>query len=309
MRVVFAGTPPVAVPSLERLLESGFDVVAVLTREDAPVGRKKVMTPSPVAQRAAELGLPVIKANRLDEATVKEIAVAEPDVAAIVAYGGLVPETALKVPTHGWINLHFSLLPAWRGAAPVQHAVINGDDVTGASTFLLEKGLDTGPVYGTLTESIRPDDTSGELLERLSLSGAVLLVQTLSAVAAGKAMAVPQSGEVTLAPKLGLEDGHVNWQEPALAIRRRINGVTPEPGAWTLLAGQRFKLGPVTLRQDRKDLAPGQVLLASGGTASALVGTGSCAVQLGLVQPAGKKMMAAADWVRGLGQREDVRFE
>jgi methionyl-tRNA formyltransferase len=309
LRVLFAGTPSVAVPSLDKLTAAGFDIVAVLTREDAPVGRKKILTASPVAKRAAELSLPVIKTNRIDGPAIDAIAQAAPDVAAIVAYGGLVPERALTLPRHGWINLHFSLLPAWRGAAPVQHAVINGDDLTGASTFLLEKGLDTGPVYGTLTEAIRPEDTSGELLERLSLSGATLLAQTLSALEAGKAAAVPQTGEVTLAPKLALEDGHVDWTQPALAIRRRINGVTPEPGAWTTLAGQRFKLGPVTLRQDRKDLAPGQVLLSLGGSASALVGTGSCAVQLNQVQPAGKKMMAAADWARGLGQREDVRFE
>lgn len=306
MRVLFAGTPAVAVPSLERLLDAGFDVVAVLTREDAPVGRKRILTPSPVAARAAELGLPVIRANRIDAAAIAAIAETRPDVAAIVAYGGLVPPAALAIPAHGWINLHFSLLPAWRGAAPVQHSVINGDELAGASTFLLEQGLDTGPVYGTLTEAVRPEDTSGDLLQRLSQSGAVLLAQTLSAVAAGKAVAVPQSGDASLAPKLSLADGQVQWRQPALAIRRRINGVTPEPGAWTMLDGQRFKLGPVRLRQDRGELAPGQVL---PGKAGVLVGTGSCAVVLGQVQPAGKKMMAAADWARGLGQREDVHFE
>ncbi|AUI52367.1 methionyl-tRNA formyltransferase [Arthrobacter crystallopoietes] len=308
-RVLFAGTPQVAVPSLEKLVEAGFEVAAVLTREDAPVGRKKTLTPSPVAARAQEMGLPVIRANRIDDQAMAAIAKTDADVAAIVAYGGLVPEPALQMLRHGWINLHFSLLPAWRGAAPVQHAVIHGDDVTGASTFLLEKGLDTGPVYGTLTETIRPEDTSGELLTRLSNSGAILLAQTLSAISVDKAVAVPQSGDVTLAPKLGLEDGHIDWNQPALALRRRINGVTPEPGAWTMLQGQRFKLGPVVLRQDRRDLRPGQVELTGGGAASALVGTGSCAVQLQQVQPAGKKMMAAADWARGLGQREDVHFE
>jgi len=306
MRVLFAGTPAVAVPSLDQLLDAGFDVVAVLTREDAPVGRKRVLTPSPVAARAAELGLPVIRANRIDAAATAAIAETRPDAAAIVAYGGLVPPAALAVPPHGWINLHFSLLPAWRGAAPVQHSVINGDEFTGASTFLLEQGLDTGPVYGTLTEAVHPEDTSGDLLQRLSQSGAVLLARTLSAIAAGKAVAVPQSGDVSLAPKLSLADGHIQWRQPALAIRRRINGVTPEPGAWTMLDGQRFKLGPVRLRQDQDGLAPGQVL---AGKAGVLVGTGSCAVELGQVQPAGKKMMAAADWARGLGQREDVHFE
>ena len=309
MRVLFAGTPAVAVPSLNALLEAGFDVVAVLTRPDAPLGRKRTLTPSPVAARAEELGLPVIRAAKIDDDAVAAIRAANPEVAAIVAYGGLIPERALTIPEHGWINLHFSLLPAWRGAAPVQHAVINGDDVTGASTFLLEKGLDTGPVYGRLTETVSPDDTSGALLERLSHSGAVLLAQTLSAIQTGAAHAVPQSGDVTLAPKLTIDDARVNWNQPALAIRRRINGVTPEPGAWTTWDGARFKIGAAVLRPDITDLAPGQVRFAGGTQAAAVVGTGSSGLELLQVQPAGKKMMPGADWARGLANREDVVFE
>ena len=309
MRVLFAGTPAVAVPSLDALLEAGFDVVGVLTRPDAPLGRKRVLTPSPVAARAEERGLPVIKANRIDDDAVAAISALSPDAAAIVAYGALIPERALSIPKHGWINLHFSLLPAWRGAAPVQHSVMAGDEITGASTFLLEKGLDTGPVFGQLTESVGPDLTSGELLERLSHSGAVLLTQTLAAIQAGRAVPVPQSGEVTLAPKLTIEDGHLDWQQPALALRRRINGVTPEPGAWTTWDGARFKIGAAVLRPDVTDLAPGQVRLGSGSTAGAVVGTGSTALELLRVQPAGKKMMSGADWARGLGQREDVVFK
>ncbi|WP_045730392.1 methionyl-tRNA formyltransferase [Pseudarthrobacter chlorophenolicus] len=306
MRVLFAGTPAVAVPSLDALVKAGFDVVAVLTRPDAPIGRKRVLTPSPVAARALELGLDVIYAAKVDDAAVEQISAAAPDVAAIVAYGGLVPPTALAIPRHGWINLHFSLLPAWRGAAPVQRSVMAGDDVTGAVTFQLEKGLDTGPVFGTLTESVGPEDTAGQLLERLSHSGAVLLAQTLSAIEAGKASAVPQAGDVSLAPKLTLEDGHLNWRHPALAIGRQARGVTPEPGAWTLLDGQRVKLEPVRLRPDVEDLAPGA--LAVHGK-SVLVGTGSHAVELTRIQPAGKKMMAAPDWARGIGSLEGVVFE
>ncbi|MDK1327528.1 methionyl-tRNA formyltransferase [Arthrobacter sp. zg-Y1143] len=309
LRVLFAGTPSVAVPSLDALVEAGFDVVGVLTRPDAPLGRKKVLTPSPVAARAQELGLPVIRASKVDDEAIAAIAALEPDVAAIVAYGALVPARALTVPRHGWINLHFSLLPAWRGAAPVQHAVIAGDDVTGASTFLLETGLDTGPVYGTMTETVRPEDTSGDLLERLSHSGAVLLAQTLRAVDAGAAVAVPQQGDITLAPKLTIDDARVDWQQPALAIRRRINGVTPEPGAWTGWDGARFKIGAAALRPDVTDLLPGQVRFSGGGSAAALVGTGSHALELLRVQPAGKKMMPGADWARGLANREDVVFE
>jgi methionyl-tRNA formyltransferase len=306
VRVLFAGTPAVAVPSLNALVEAGFDVVAVLTRPDAPIGRKRVLTPSPVAARAAELGIDVIRASRVDAEATARIAEAAPDVAAIVAYGGLVPPAALGIPRHGWVNLHFSLLPAWRGAAPVQRAVMAGDDITGAVTFQLEEGLDTGPVFGTLTETVGQEDTAGELLERLSHSGAVLLAQTLSAIQAGKASAVPQSGDVSLAPKLTLEDGRLNWTHPALAISRQARGVTPEPGAWTILGGQRVKLEPVRLRSDVDGLAPGAVSLHGK---SVLVGTGSHAVELTRIQPAGKKMMSAADWARGLASLEGVVFE
>ncbi|MEV8148512.1 methionyl-tRNA formyltransferase [Arthrobacter sp. NPDC080073] len=306
MRVLFAGTPAVAVPSLDALIEAGFEIVAVLTRPDAPTGRKRILTPSPVAARAAELGIDIIHASKVDAGTTERIASYEPDVAAIVAYGGLVPKAALGVPRQGWINLHFSLLPAWRGAAPVQRSVIAGDDITGAATFLLEEGLDTGPVFGTLTETVRPEDTAGDLLERLSRSGAILLAQTLSAVESGKAAPLPQQGDVTLAPKLTLDDGRLDWTQPALAINRRSRGVTPEPGAWTMLDGQRVKLEPVGLRPDIRDLAPGQVRVDGKNV---LVGTGSHAVQLGRIQPAGKKMMPSADWARGLATPESVEFE
>ncbi|MGN6440847.1 MAG: methionyl-tRNA formyltransferase [Arthrobacter sp.] len=306
MRVLFAGTPAVAVPSLDALVNAGFEVAAVLTRPDAPVGRKRVLTPSPVAQRAAELGIDVIHAARVDAEAIAKISAVQPDVAAIVAYGGLVPPAALDIPRHGWVNLHFSLLPAWRGAAPVQRSVIAGDDVTGAVTFQLEEGLDTGPVFGTLTEAVKPQDTAGDLLERLSHSGAVLLAQTLSAIDAGKAFPQPQAGEVSLAPKLTLEDGHLNWTHPALAISRQARGVTPEPGAWTLLDGQRVKLEPVRLRPDVAELAPGSLALYGKAV---LVGTGSHAVELTRIQPAGKKMMAAADWARGMASLESVVFE
>ncbi len=295
-----------AVPSLDALMKAGFNIVAVLTRPDAPVGRKRVLTPSPVAARAMELGIEVLRAAKVDDDTTARIAEFAPDVAAIVAYGGIVPKAALGVPTHGWVNLHFSLLPAWRGAAPVQRSIIAGDDVTGAATFQLEEGLDTGPVFGTLTETVRPEDTAGDLLERLSISGAVLLSQTLSAIDAGQAAPQPQNGEVSLAPKLTLDDGRLDWQQPALALNRRARGVTPEPGAWTTLEGQRVKLEPVALRPEIKDLPPGSIRVEGK---SVLVGTGSHAVELGRIQPAGKKMMSSADWARGLATPERVVFE
>ncbi|MFL4472618.1 methionyl-tRNA formyltransferase [Paeniglutamicibacter sp. MACA_103] len=311
MRVLFAGTPQVAVASLDQLVNDGFDVVAVLTREDAPVGRKRVMTPSPVAARAAELGIEIIHANRIDDETQQRIAALDADIAAIVAYGGLVPEKALGIPRLGWVNLHFSLLPAWRGAAPVQHSIMAGDDITGAVTFQLEKGLDTGPVFGTLTEAIDPSDTAGELLGRLAVSGSVLLSQTLSGLDSGALVGVPQQGEGSYAHKLTLADGKVDWSLPALVIRRRVNGTSPDPGAWTELDGQRFKLGTLLPQAEVTDLAPGEVRIEPGKKPRVLVGTGSHAVELGLVQPPGKKMMNAADWARGIlasGTVDEVKF-
>ena len=316
MRILFAGTPAVAVPSLRALVDAGFDVVAVLTRVDAPLGRRKVLTPSPVAAAAEELGLPILRANRFTAELIEELRTLGLDAAAIVAYGGIVPPAGLAVPEHGWINLHFSLLPAWRGAAPVQHAVLAGDDVTGATTFRLEEGLDTGPVFGAMTERLDPGATSGEILERLSHSGAVLLVQTLSGIDAGRVAATPQEGEPTFAPKLTIDDARVDWRQPAFAVRRRINAVTPEPGAWTIRGGQRVKLGPVTLSragssEDEPDdepsvqLGPG-VLRVAGR--EVLVGTGSAPVVLGSVQPAGKKMMNALDWARGAATRGELVF-
>ncbi|MCW1249064.1 methionyl-tRNA formyltransferase [Acaricomes phytoseiuli] len=305
MRVIFAGTPTVALPSLAALQKSAAcEVVGVLTRPDAPIGRKRVLTPSPVAAEAESLGLPVIRAAAVDAQTQRRIAELSADIAAVVAYGALVPPAALKALPHGWVNLHFSLLPAWRGAAPVQHALIHGDDITGASTFLLEEGLDTGPVYGTMTEQIRREDTATDLLSRLSISGAALLTKTLTAISEGTAQPIPQQGEISLAPKLHAADGRIDFNQPALAVWRRIRGVTHEPGAWAMLADQRIKLGPVQMRPDQRQLPPGQLDVQAG---KLLAGTGSYAVELGQVQPAGKKMMDAMAWIRGLGTAEVIR--
>jgi methionyl-tRNA formyltransferase len=301
MRILFAGTPEVAVPSLNRLIEAGQEVVGVLTRPDAAVGRKRVLTPSPVAARAQALGLPVLKARRVTDEATAQIAAWKPEAAAIVAYGGIIPAAALAVPPHGWVNLHFSLLPAWRGAAPLQYSVIHGDDVVGATTFRLEEGLDTGPVYGTLALTPRADATSGELLAELADSGAELLAQTISGLAEGRVEPRPQEGEPTYAPKLTLEDGRLYWALPAIALDRRARGVTPEPGAWTILDGQRFKLEPPRPRPDVEGVAPGH--LAWAGKAL-VIGTGTHALELTRVQPAGKKMMPAADWARGAGTIE-----
>ena len=308
MRLVFAGTPEAAVPALDALLASDrHEVVAVVTRPDATAGRGRKLLSSPVAQRAEEAGIEVLKPVRpRDEdflARLREIA---PDCCPVVAYGALLPKVALDVPAHGWVNLHFSLLPAWRGAAPVQHAVMAGDEVTGATTFLIEQGLDSGPVYGVITEEIRAKDTSGDLLNRLAHSGAKLLTATMDGIDSGDLVARPQPADgITVAPKITVEDAAVDWAAPALRIDRVIRGCTPAPGAWTLTGGERLKLGPVTPAPDRTDLAPGELAVAKN---TVQVGTGSHAVTLGEVQPQGKKRMPAADWARGVRLTSGTRL-
>ncbi|WP_306328937.1 methionyl-tRNA formyltransferase [Streptomyces venezuelae] len=300
MKLVFAGTPEVAVPALDALLASGrHEVAAVVTRPDAPAGRGRRLVASPVAQRAEEAGIEVLKPARpRDEdflARLREIA---PDCCPVVAYGALLPKVALDVPARGWVNLHFSLLPAWRGAAPVQHSLMAGDQVTGASTFLIEEGLDSGPVYGVVTEDIRPTDTSGDLLTRLAFAGAGLLAATMDGIEDGTLKAVPQPIEgITLAPKIQVEDAQVDFAAPALRVDRVVRGCTPAPGAWTLFRGERLKLIQVTPLPDRTDLAPGEL---AAGKNNVYAGTGSYAVELLWVQPQGKKPMKAADWARGV---------
>ena len=299
MRLVFAGTPEVAVPSLDAVLASGHEVAAVLTRPDAPAGRGRRTVASPVAQRAEAAGVEVIRARRLaDDGVLERLRAIAPDCCPVVAYGALVPPDALAVPPRGWVNLHFSLLPAWRGAAPVQHAVLHGDEVTGATVFELEAGLDTGPVYGVMTEQVRPRDTSGDLLGRLAVAGAGLLVATLDGIESGSLVAVPQPAEgVTLAPKLTPEDARVGWDQPAFHVDRRVRACTPAPGAWTTWRGERVGLGPVE-PVGPVDLAPGVV---SAGRREVLVGCGDGhAVRLGAVRPAGKRPMAADAWARGV---------
>ncbi|WP_433120167.1 methionyl-tRNA formyltransferase [Micromonospora sp. CA-246542] len=299
MRVIFAGTPAVAVPALAAVAASRHELVAVVTRPDAPAGRGRGLSRSPVGVWADEHGVEVLTPARpRDPEFLDRLRALSPDCVPVVAYGALVPPSALEIPRHGWINLHFSLLPAWRGAAPVQHAVLHGDELTGASVFELEQGLDTGPVYGTLTDEIRPGDTSGELLERLADSGAGLLVAVLDAIADGTARAEPQPADgVSLAPKLTVEDARVRWGDPAFAVDRRIRACTPAPGAWTTFRDERVKLGPVGTVADGPDLKPGELLVEK---TRVLAGTATGPVRLGEVRAAGKRAMAATDWARGV---------
>jgi methionyl-tRNA formyltransferase len=315
VRLVFAGTPAAALPTLRALAASRHTLAAVVTRPDAPVGRGRKVNRSPVAELADELGVETLKPAKPNEGWfLDRLRAIAPDCCPVTAYGALLPQAALDIPAHGWVNLHFSVLPAWRGAAPVQHALLRGDDITGATTFRIVKELDAGPVFGTLTEPIRPTDTSGDLLERLAVSGAELLVRTLDGIEDGTVQAVPQPADgISFAPKLTPADAQVDWKLPAHLIDRQIRGCTPDPGAWTELDGARVKLWPVTLAAGA-GLISGADRVSAGDQAGAALtpgelrvdrsavyaGTGSVPVRLGDVQPEGKRRMPAADWARGL---------
>jgi methionyl-tRNA formyltransferase len=305
VRLVVAGTPEAAVPSLDALASSRHAVAAVVTRPDAPSGRGRRLARSPVARWADDRGVPVLQPGRPgDPAFLGTLADLAPECCPVVAYGALVPRAARDVPKHGWVNLHFSLLPAWRGAAPVQRAIMAGDDVTGATTFRLEEGLDTGPVFGVLTERIRPRDTAGELLGRLATAGAALLVATLDGIESGDLQPSPQVADgVSSAPKVSADEARVRWALPAGVVDRRVRGCTPDPGAWTTFRGERLKVGPL-LPQPREgvppaagdDPAPGELVVHRR---EVLVGTAGGPVLLGTVQPPGRRPMDAVDWARG----------
>lgn len=306
LRLVFAGTPEVALPALDALADSDHELVGVVTRPDAPAGRGRRLVASPVAERAAELGVPVLKPEHPRDPEFQErLRALAPDCCPVVAYGAMLPQSALDIPRLGWVNLHFSVLPSWRGAAPVQHALWAGDEVTGATTFRIVKELDAGPVFGVMTERVRPDDTAGDLLARLAEGGAGLLVATMDGLADGSIEARPQQPEgLSYAPKVTVEDARVDWTGHAVLIDRQVRACTPAPGAWTELDGERVKIGPVTLTDHR--LAPGEIL---AGKRDVLVGTGTVAVRLGEVRPHGRKQMAAADWARGLRLEPGAGFQ
>jgi methionyl-tRNA formyltransferase len=297
MRVVFAGTPEVAIPALDAIAASSHDLVGVVTRPDAPAGRGRKLHASPVAQRAEELGVPVLKPVRpRDPEFLDELRALAPECCPVVAYGALLPQSALDIPPHGWVNLHFSVLPAWRGAAPVQHAIRAGDEVTGATTFRIVQELDAGPTFGVMTETIRPDDTAGDLLARLAEGGAGLLLATLDGMEDGSLEAREQPADgVSYAPKIQVEDARIDWNAPSAAVDRQVRACTPLPGAWTTYDDERVKVGPVTPVE--ATLAPGVLEITRSAV---LVGTADGAVRLGEIKPHGRRQMAAADWARGV---------
>lgn len=297
MRLVFAGTPEAAVPSLEALVASRHEVAAVITRPDAAAGRGRTLRPSPVAEAARAHGIEVLTPGRpSDPEFMERLRTIGPACIPIVAYGALIRREALDIPEFGWINLHFSVLPSWRGAAPVQRSIMAGDEVTGATVFSLVEGLDEGPVLGTITELIRPDDTAAILLDRLAGLGSALLTDVVDHIEDGDIGAVPQPEEnISYAHKLTTEDGRIVWNRPAFAVDRQIRGCTPAPGAWTLLDDARLKIGPASIAEE-STLEPGHLGV---GKREIRVGTATTDLVLGDVQAVGKKSMAAADWARG----------
>lgn len=305
LRLVVAGSPDPAVPTFEALAQSPHEVVRVITRPAAPLGRRRVLTPTPVATAAAEHGIPVLEATRLTEVE-PELMSLDVDLGVIVAYGALVREPLLSWPRLGWINLHFSLLPRWRGAAPVQHAIMAGDSSTGATVFQLTAGLDEGDWYAQLTTPIGAQRTAGALLDELAVSGAALTREVVDSLAAGTAVARPQQGVPTFAPKLTRDDARVHWNDTAEVVHARVRGVTPEPGAFTVWSGTPIKILEAAIAHDAPRIAPGFVVREPSRV---LVGTTSSPLQLLRIQPAGRSPMSATDWSRGLAVDTLVAFE
>ena len=306
MRLVFAGTPQVAADTLAHLLERGrHEVAAVLTRPDAAKGRSSRLVPSPVAELALAQGIEVLRPARAgDPELASRLAELAPDCCPVVAYGGLIPRTLLSQPRCGWVNVHFSLLPRWRGAAPVQHAILAGDEVTGVTVFELVETLDAGPVLATTEYHLGADETAGEALAALQARGADLLADTLDALESGAVVATPQPADgITLAPKLTVDGARIDWTRPAAGIARQVRANNPSPVAWTGLGGERFRV-LLAVPAAEAGLEPGEV---RPGKREVLVGTGDGSLELRLVQPAGKRALPAVDWGRGL--RGPGRFE
>lgn len=308
MRVIFAGTPEIAIPSFQAIIAAGHEICAVITRPDARAGRGKKLSASPVADMARDLHLPLLQPRVADDDFVAQVRALEADVAAVVAYGMLLPQALLDAVPGGWINLHFSLLPRWRGAAPVQHALLAGDHETGATTFRIVRALDAGPIYRTLTTRIEPHETTGDLLARLGEAGAPLLADTLADVAAGVEPVEQSSEGITLAPKVNPNDVRIDWTAPAAEINQQVRAANPEPGAWTSLGGEHFLILDVAPTDLRMGLAPGEM---HANKRTLVVGTGLGALELKQVKPFGRKLMAGADWARGVqgGLPVGARFD
>ena len=291
MRIAVAATPDVAIPTLNALLVSEHELVSVITRADAPAGRGRELQASPVAQWAKTRNLLTYKP---ESASLISELVKDLDLVITIGYGFILPDSTLQVPRHGFINLHFSLLPRWRGAAPVQRAIESGDIATGVTVFKLDKGMDTGPIYVTEQIPLSPDVNSGELLLTLAKLGVGPVLQTLDLIKAGTEPKVQSEVGATRAEKLSKEEGHIDWNCDAIAIQRKVNAFNPNPGAWSQFRGQNLKLNKV--RMTDQLLAPGAIETSNK---SVFVGTSTTAIELLEVTPSGKSTLPASAWANG----------
>lgn len=296
MRVIFAGTSEFALPALEQV-SARHEVVRVLTQPDRPTGRGRRAKPTPVRELAETLGLDVAMPERLDVGVVAELAAMESDVLVVVAYGLMIPEGLLDAPRYGALNVHPSLLPRWRGAAPVERAMEAGDRETGVAIMRMDAGLDTGPVYRMETAPIRAEETSGELSDRLARRGAVLLLDVLEEVGSGNARAVPQSGEPTYAAKLSPAAAELDFRHPASELARRVMAFNPRPGAWAYCGGERMRILRARALAGTSSLPPGRVIAAGEEGIDIVCGEGFLRV-LEMQRP-GRRAMAAAEQARG----------
>ena len=293
------GTPEFAVPSLHALLDAGHEVLAVVTQPDKPVGRRQVLTPPPLKVAALERGLPVLQPERVkDEEFLAKIRRLAPELVAYAAYGKILPKSFLDIPPHGCLNVHASLLPKYRGAAPIQWALINGETVTGISIMRADEGLDTGPVLLQREEPIYPDDTAGTLSERLARLGAEALVEAVRLIELGRAVYTPQDdAQATYAPMLKPEHTVLNWSEPAEALRNRVRGLNPKPGAVASMGGREVKVWRAAVVEGDPNAEPGVLIALS--REGPVVQTGRGALLLLEVQPAGGRRQSGAEFARG----------
>lgn len=306
MRILFAGTPANAAVTLRELVKNGFDIVAVLTREDAPIGRAKTLMPSAVAAAAIELNIPIIKSNRVDDAALAQVLSHKVDLGVVVAYGAFLNRKALDSLKLGWLNMHYSLLPKYRGAAPVQWAIKNGESATGVTLFKLDEGMDTGPILKSVEAEIQPHETSGELLARLTHLGVSVLCEALPLVASELATYVDQSASGTMAPKLSRADARIRWSDSARQIELQVRSMNPEPMAWCEFANNPLRILEAREESQTSTLVAGTVYRDG---AEVMVACGSAtSLRLMQVQPAGKNVMSAKSWANGL-QASEVKLD
>lgn len=307
MRILFMGTPEFAVPSLASLIEQGYTISAVISQPDRPKGRKRELTPSPVKAYALEQGITVIQPEKLRSPDgIAQVTAIAPDLIITAAYGQILPKAVLDLPRFGCINVHGSLLPRYRGGAPIQRSIINGEAVTGVTLMYMAEGLDTGDMIAKVEEPITDEDTAGTMFEKLSVAGAKLLMEWLPRIIEGAIERIPQvESDATYAPNLTREDERLDWSQSSRSVFNRVRGLNPMAGGFSYLDGEVFKVwrcripqgSDTMMRPDWVTLIPGSILQT--GSFGIRIRTGDGSVVLTEVQPAGKKALAATDFARG----------